>query len=212
MARELRTDGLSINQIYKQLNVAKSSVSLWVRDINLSVDQKRQLSDRGIKKELIEQRRSSRLRQENARRQMIIDLARAEVSKISMRELWLIGIALYWAEGGKTQRSLVRFANGDPKVIEVMMVFFRKICKVPEQKFRGYIHIHPHLDSRQAEEYWSAVSGIPLKQFFKTYTKPNSGSHNKKDTLPYGTFDIYICNTALFLKIKGWIEGISSSV
>ncbi len=117
---------------------------------------------------------------------------------------------LYWAEGGKTQR-LVRFSNADPEMIKIMMTFFRKICLVPEVKFRGYIHIHPHLKHEEAEKYWSAVSKIPLEQFFKTYRKPNKSSQNKKDSLIYGTFDIYVLDTELFLKITGWAKGIFSS-
>ena len=91
------------------------------------------------------------------------------------------------------------------------MKFFREICKVPKSKFRGYIHIHPHLDKKIAENFWSRISGIPLNQFYKTYQKPNKSSKNKKDTLPFGTFDIYICDTKLRLKIMGWIEGVCKS-
>ena len=89
-----------------------------------------------------------------------------------------------------------------------MMIFFRRVCKIPESKFRGYIHLHPHLSQERAENYWSKVAGIPLSQFFKTYNKPNKSSQNKKDSLPFGTFDIYICDTELFLKLKGWREKV----
>lgn len=121
-----------------------------------------------------------------------------------------MGVMLYWAEGGKTQR-MVRFSNGDPEMIKIMMTFFRRICKVPESKFRGYIHIHPHLDFRAAENYWSSISEISLDQFFKTYRIPNKSSQNKKNSLPNGVFDIYVLDTNLFLKITGWAKGIFSS-
>lgn len=43
-ARQLRLDeGLPINEIARRLRVAKSSVSLWVRDIELTGDQHAQL-------------------------------------------------------------------------------------------------------------------------------------------------------------------------
>ena len=121
-----------------------------------------------------------------------------------------MGVMLYWAEGGKTQKA-VRFSNGDPEMIKIMMVFFRDICGVPEEKFRGHIHIHPHLDHIEAEKYWSLVSEIPLSQIYKTYRIPNKSSQNKKDTLPHGTFDIYVLNVELFYKIVGWAKGIFSS-
>jgi len=210
-ARRLRSLGYSFNEIHKELGVAESSVSLWVRDIKLTSEQKLELSQKGIQKGVIEQRRETRLKNESAKRQIITDAATKEIKNLSERELWLVGVMLYWAEGGKTQRGLVRFSNSDPEMIKIMMVFFRKICNVPEEKFRGYIHIHPHLDYKKAEEYWSNISGVPLNKFFKTYRKMNPSSKNKKDNLLFGTFDIYVLSTELFLKISGWAKGIFES-
>ncbi|EKD43107.1 MAG: hypothetical protein ACD_72C00457G0002 [uncultured bacterium] len=210
-ARKLRSAGFSIGEIRQKLNISKSSASVWVRNIKLNKKQLKKLSDRGKDKIVIEQRRATRLDRENIKRQVIIDQAKSEVEKINDRELWLIGVMLYWAEGGKTQRSLVRFANGDPEMIKIIMEFLRRICKVPENKFRCYLHIHPHLDYIKAEKYWSKITRVNLKQFFKTYRKMNISSKNKKDNLPMGTLDVYVCDTELFLKIKGWSQGIFSS-
>lgn len=196
-----------MNEIAKQLKVAKSSVSLWVRDVELTEAQAHAITGKPFTTIAIEKRRTARLAHEAARREAIILQAKNDIPAISEKELWLMGVTLYWAEGGKTQR-MVRFSNGDPEMIKIMMHFFRSVCDVPEAKFRGYIHIHPHLDHRQAETYWSVISGIPLAQFFKTYRKPNMSSQNKKDSLPQGVMDIYVLNTELFLKITGWARGI----
>lgn len=213
LARKLRSQGFSVNEIVQQIGCAKSSASLWVRDIVLTPKQKQRLTKKGRSVKDIERRRLTRLNNEKLKRQVIIDEAEKQISHISERELWLIGVMLYWAEGGKTQRGIVRFSNGDPHMIKMMMEFFRKICKVPEHKIKGYIHIHPHLDYRAAERYWSAISGIPLTRFYKTYRKPNKSSkyHAGKNTLPCGVFDIYICSTELFLKIYGWSQAIFKS-
>ncbi|MBI4992460.1 MAG: hypothetical protein HZB99_04565 [Candidatus Harrisonbacteria bacterium] len=209
LAKELRTRGDSIKEIAKKLAVSKSSVSLWVRDIQLTKAQKQILSEKGVRKEIIEKRRVTRLINESIRRRVIIDSAKQDISGLSKLELLLIGSALYWAEGSKRSKGTVILSNGDPLMIKLMMRFFRENCGVPESKFRGYIHIHPHLDFKKAEIYWADISGIPLNQFYKTYRKPNISSKNKKDTLPFGTFDITICDTVLLLKIKGWIEKLS---
>jgi len=208
LARELRKQGWSLNEIRHKLRVAKSSVSIWVRDIELTSKQKQELSKKGIKKEVIEKRRRTRLERESARRQIIIDKAKNELKGFSKRDLWLIGAALYWGEGAKTLRSNVQFSNSDPRSIQLMIRFFRKICNVPKNKFRGHINIHPHLNAKRAEKYWHNITGIPLNQFYKTSKQQSKASKRKKDTLPYGTFNIEICNTELFLKIKGWIEKI----
>jgi hypothetical protein len=119
-----------------------------------------------------------------------------------------MGIALYWAEGSKSQRGTVQLSNSDPRLIQIMMRFFRKICEVPKEKFRGHIFLHPHLDTRKSKKYWHNITGIPLNQFYKTSKQVSKSSKGKKDTLPFGTFNIEICNTELFLKIKGWIEKV----
>jgi len=205
----MREKGHSIGYISQYLGVAKSSVSLWVRDIELSFDQLKKLESNSHSTQAVENRRKSRLANELIKRNLVINEAKDSIEKIDDKNLKLIGVMLYWAEGGKTQRT-VRFSNGDPEMIKIMMVFFRRYCLVPEEKFRGYIHIHPHLDHRVAEKYWSSVSGIPLDQFFKTYRKKNISSKNLKNSLPHGVFDIYVMDTKLFYKIVGWAKGIFS--
>lgn len=209
-AIRLRELGYSINLISERLNVSKSSVSVWVRNVDVPEDKLARLKRNSNSRQTVEKRRTTRLKNEKIKRDLVIEDAKQSIPRIDNLNLWLIGVMLYWAEGGKTQR-LVRFSNGDPEMIKIMMEFFRKICSVPESKFRGYIHIHPHLDYKVAEKYWSGVTDIPLKQFFKTYRIQNKSSQNKKDTLPYGVLDIYVMDTKLFYKITGWAKGIFSS-
>lgn len=209
---KLRKQGYSLNEICKKTGFAKGSVSVWVRAIILTPKQTKSLSKKGVKKEVVERRRATRLMNETEKRSIAMKIAGRDVGKISKRELFLMGSALYWAEGRKARGGVVAFSNGDPRTIRLMMRFFKDICRVEDDKFRGHIHIHPHLNSKNAEKYWSEVSKIPLKHFYKTYRKQNKSSHGKKDSLPYGTFDIYICNTELFLRIQGWINGICDNL
>jgi len=92
-------------------------------------------------------------------------------------------------------------------MIQVMMRFFSEICVVPKDKFRGHVYLHSHLKPATAEEYWSTVSGIPTTQFHKTSVQHNK-NRIQKDTLPYGTFAIVVCDTKLKLTIEGWTRGL----
>lgn len=211
-ARVLRKQGMSINEIVKEAGLSKASVSEWVRDIILTKAQRKRISEKGRSFESIERRRRSRLFNEQAKRQIIIDTAKKDYRHISLKELRLVGIILYLGEGGKATRGMVRLANSDPAIIKIMMRFFREICKVSDSKFRASIHTFTHADVKKTEKYWSKISGIPRSQFFKTYTKPSSASLQKRNTLPFGTFDIYVCDTKLFLTIAGWIEKIKELI
>ncbi|MDP3995833.1 MAG: hypothetical protein Q8P74_01130 [bacterium] len=212
LAVKLRKRGWSLSEICKKQNLAKGSVSKWVRNVELSPLQIEIINKKGGNKKTIEKRRLTRIRNTEQKREKIISSADKEIKKLSNRDLFLIGIVLYWAEGRKANGGVVQFSNSDPRTIRIMIKFFTKICGVPPAKLRGYIHIHPHLDAKKAEKYWSLVSEIPLNQFYKTYRKQNKSSKNKKNSLPFGTFDINICDTNLFLKIRGWINGISRSL
>lgn len=205
-AIQLRRQGESIQDIATILGVAKSSVSVWVRNVQLTKKQRSTLSANGFSKDVIEKRRLKRLSNEQEKRESIMSFAGKDIQKISKHELRLIGLCLYWGEGGKTNQGVARISNSDPFVIKVMMRFFREICLVEEKKFRGHIHTYSHLNSKVAETYWSDVSGIPKDQLYKTYIKKSISSQNKSNKLPYGTFDIYVCNTKLFLEIIGQIE------
>lgn len=210
-ARLLRKQGKSINEIVKTTGFSKASVSVWVRDIVLTDKQKNTLSEKGRSVLSIEKRRASRLLNESKKRQFVMENAGKDIHLISKNDLKLIGIALYFGEGRKAGK-VVSLANSDPSIIKIMMRFFREVCLVPEKKFRGHIHTFAHADIKKTEIYWSKITGIPRKQFFKTYQKPSSASLQKRQTLPFGTFDICICDTKLFLTILGWIEKIKELI
>lgn len=212
LAVNMRKEGKSIREIASRLRVAKSSVSLWVREIKLYPNQIKNLEDRPRQRIAVEKRRISRLRNEEAKRQIILNQAAATIGSVTGESLRLIGPMLYWAEGGKTRRGMVRFSNSDPEMIRLMMKFFRITCRVSENKFHGHIHIYGVEHVAEAERYWSQISAIPTKQFFKSYAKPSVAGKGDRRTLPYGTFDIYVCDTRLFLTIMGWIKGIIRKV
>jgi hypothetical protein len=205
-ARFLRGQGMSLNEIVATLGVSKASVSLWVRNIALTSTQRAGLSHKGRSLDSIEKRRINRIKNTEEKHAVVITHAKKAIPVLSKRELFLVGVALYWGEGGKTQKGTARVANSDPKIISIMMRFFKEICNVPDTKFRGHVHTFSHLNVGLAEEYWSNISGIPRNQFYKTYSKPSVASLGKKDNLPYGTFEINVNDTNLLLSIKGWIE------
>jgi hypothetical protein len=208
-AQQLRKKGASLQEIAKRVGVSKASVSVWVRDIELSVSQRRMLSKRGRSVESIERRRKARIANTLARHKVVTDLAKDDIPSLTRHELLLVGAALYWGEGGKTKKGMARIANSDPRIICLMVRFFIEICGVPPKKFRGHVHTFSHLNARKAEEYWSHISGIPLKQFYKTYAKPSSAGKGHKDSTPFGTFQIYVCDTQVFLRVMGWIEKLA---
>ncbi|MFH0790756.1 MAG: hypothetical protein V2A64_03910 [Candidatus Omnitrophota bacterium] len=209
-ARLLREHGCSIREIARKINCAKSSVSGWVRDISLTDEQIRRLKsnqDKGRAK-AANHPNSPKQAQARIRNEIIKFRAKEIPAQYSVDLLKIVGSALYWAEGYKASFNMVNFSNADPYMISIMMRFFRTVCKVPEKKFRGAVHMHPSLNKNKAERFWSLTSGIPIAQFHKTQFGISRASKQKRKTLPFGTFAIIVCDTNIRCRIEGWIQGI----
>ncbi|MFH1426965.1 MAG: hypothetical protein ABIG60_00310 [Patescibacteria group bacterium] len=203
-ARKLRKQGKSYSEILKKVKVSKSTLSLWLRDIGLSNKQREALQGR-TKSRYLGSKSSQFLRIELTKE--IIKNAKGEAKKLISDPLFLSGVMLYWAEGTKRGGELVCFSNSDPNTIEFMMKWFRKICLVPENKFRIQIHIHTLLRKRDIKKYWSKVTKISEKQFHKLIIKETSLRY-RKNILYNGTCFIRVCDRNLFRKIMGWKIGV----
>ena len=204
-AIKLRKRGLSYKAILKETSVSKSTLSIWLREIELTKEQKSKLLNRAemAMYKAAKRKVANRIRRTN----IIIEKAKKEVSGYKAHPLFLIGISLYWAEGAKSQNESVKFSNSDEKMINLMMQWFRQICKVPEKKFRVHVHMHSLHCRKDILKYWSKVTHIPLSQFYKPYVKKTSLGQ-RKNILYNGTCSIVVNEKDLFRKIMGWKIGL----
>lgn len=212
-ARKLRRQGISVNKIADLLQVSKSSVSHWVRDIILDIEQLEKLrkhtivgAERG--------RLRSALLQKNRRLKRIqdeINNGKRYFSKIQHSEFFTTGLALYWAEGTKKQRR-VSVCNSDPKLIQLMISWLKLYFKMPVSRFRCYVginQIHRHREEI-VKKYWSEITGIPLNQFTKTsFKKVKNKKIYANFNDHYGTLTVKITEPAdIYYRILGLIEGL----
>ena len=209
----LRKQGKSYNEINKLLGVPKSTLSGWLKTFPLS----EQIKKKNLEKvKLIwaknitdfNRQRSKKYQRET---QQLIENCAKETPLLSARDLYFLGLALFWAEGTKREKWAVRFANSDPIIIKAIVQFFRKICKVPNNKFALRIHLHPNIEENKAKKFWSEITKLPINQFRKSQTQITISSKYKRpiNQLPYGTLHIIISDAYLNKKIKGWILGLS---
>ncbi|MFH1457614.1 MAG: hypothetical protein ABIG31_00360 [Candidatus Omnitrophota bacterium] len=214
-ATDLRKQGLTFTEILKEIPVSKASLSYWLKDIKLTDEQLARISYKNdkIKRNFIGFNELRKIYSEDSKRN-IVSNAIQEIDAISTRELKLIGIALYWAEGYKAGAcSGAEFTNTDPAMIKLMMRWFREICGVQENRFRIRIQIHDAGNIEKARRYWLEITGIDYGQFTKAYVKTSPTSKRKVgDLAPYGICSIRISDINLITKIKGWIEGLGAIV
>jgi len=214
IAIKLRKKGKSYNEIRNVISISKSTLSHWCRDIILSPAQLERLLKRKLRGS--EKGRIIGAKIQQQRRLKQIDFFRKQgakdIGKLSNRDKFLIGIALYAGEGSKGDKS-AEFANSDPVFIKFMMNWFIKFCNVPMHKFRGAIWIHENLNAMKARKFWSKLTEIPESQFNKTYIAENKVNSRKirKKRHEYGVFSIRISDVKTQRKILGWISGILNS-
>lgn len=161
-ARRLRANGLTMNEIARRLGVSKSSVSLWTRDVIEYVPHRK-----GARNAASGGRHPLQL----ARLRQIEALNRDGIARIGVlnNQAFLVaGVALYAAEGAKTDRA-VQFASTDPRMVRFFLAWLRRFFDIDESRLRVRLYLHDGLDLDTANRFWSELTGIPVSQFCKPY-------------------------------------------
>lgn len=179
-AIKLRSQGYSIKEIAKILNIAVGTSSLWLKDVKLD----KKATSRLKKRRILGQYRASQTRRRKSQQLQIAinKQAKKDISKINLNKetLVLLCSLLFWGEGSKT-RQYISFINSDPKMINVFITLLRQTYKLDESRFRALIHIHQYHDEKNLKDYWSKITDIPLSQFSKSYKKPNTGKRKREN-------------------------------
>lgn len=204
-AIELRRNGYSYNDILKEVHVAKSSLSLWLKDLPLTSNEKNYLRTR--KNKNISRGRikvAAILREKRLKREEIVfKEAVEEYERFKKDELFKIGIALYWAEGAK-RNNYFAFSNSDYKMVEVMLRWVEKFSSVQRENLHAYLYIHKPYAHEKCEEFWSEKLNMPLTCFRKTTYKPTSKLVKKRPQYKGCLRIVVPKSTNLLKKIKVW--------
>lgn len=165
----LRSQGKGIGEIAKALEVSKSTVSLWCRNISLSPTQIKELARRSkhhAVEALLFSAEKQRLRREVETR-LLTTLGKNDVGKLSTRDLFMVGLGLYWGEGYKQGSQELGFTNSNPAIIKFYIRWLSEIYGVSKADLILRVSINITHKSRAdvVEKYWSELLDIPLSQF-----------------------------------------------
>jgi hypothetical protein len=202
MARELRhAQGLSIKTLARMLGVSVSSVSRWVRDIELTAAQRDALRPCAVAAGAANAA-SARERHRQAQRRGREAARRAE-------PLHTAGCMLFWAEGSRNRNAVV-FTNSDPAMVAFFLRFLRVTCAVPASRVRVTCNLFADHADRQGEieSYWLDVLDLPRSSLCKSTVNTYSKYSQKKrrNKLPYGTCRLVVHDTQLVHELYGAIQ------
>jgi hypothetical protein len=198
---------MSIREIALTLGVSKNSVSRWVRNVELTREQRERLAARNpaLNPEFNGSRARARLALESRleHQQLGRTLARRA------EPLFVAGCMLYWAEGTKS-RNQVGFTNSDPEMAALFLRFLRTYFDVPDQFVRVTCYLFAdHVErQREVERFWLTTLDLPAERLGKSVVNVYSRSsrRRRRNALPHGTCRIVVSRSAIVQAIYGALQ------
>jgi hypothetical protein len=199
-ARRLRAEGKTLLEIATTLGVAKSSASIWVRDVPFTSSPRRTGGRR--RRHPFHDAKVRQIQELNV-------IGRHIIGELSDDAFLAAGAALYAGEGAKRDGS-VGFANSDPAMIRFFCTWLRAVFDIDETRLRGRVYLHEGLDLDAAENFWSALTQIPRSQFTKPYRAVPDATirHNKHE---HGCAYVHYGSAEVHRSIMGLVRALLSS-
>jgi hypothetical protein len=204
MAINLRKLGYSYNEIINELEVPKSTLSYWLKDINLTEQQNIDLNNR-LKDRVARGRlrtgialKARRIFRENK----TIKEAENDFQKYISEPFFSAGILLYWAEGTKKDTTF-SFTNSDPRMVVLMVKWIKKYLILDSSLLKYRLFIHYPYRSENCEEYWAKLLDVDVNTFQKTIYKPTP--HDIKKNNEYkGCIRVSITRVDPLRRVMAW--------
>ncbi len=200
---------MSIKRIAATVGVSPSTVSIWVRDIELLPRHREALIKKNRDARLPGGRNEVWRELSRTRRRQYQDKGRQRARTGEI--LHLAGCMLYWAEGSK-ERNSVLFANSDPAMMVMFLRFLRECFGLTpaEMTLRLNVYTNNGLSIEDIETYWLELLSLPRSSLRKHMVNhcPTSSSGLKRNKLPYGVCTLRVKqSTWLVQHIYGAIQG-----
>lgn len=220
-AIKLRLKGFSYSEINKKLDIPKSTLSLWLRDLEISDNARSRIRNRHKKKSLegLIKRNKQQTSKAKDRAKKIRINAKSKIGKLTKRDLMMLGLSLYWGEGYK--RPIVKdgkektyhpvsLSNSDPEIIKIFIKFLIEIYNVPKEKIKLSVRLYKHMNEKKIINFWLTITDLPKENLYKTGYKISRSSKGNRpfNRLPYGTVQVRVNSTEIYHKIMGMIEGL----
>ncbi|MEO8637897.1 MAG: hypothetical protein ABI430_03290 [Candidatus Taylorbacteria bacterium] len=203
-AIRLRKLGHSYRDIQAKVPVGKSTLSLWLSGLHLT-DMERAL----LKKRVIEQKgsgivsasRANRMRK-SVREKKVHEIARQEFKENIRDKFFFVGIALYWAEGGK-RSGCFQFVNSDPDMALLMIKWVERYLRIPKNGLKYKLFIHKPYEHDKVDKLWSQIIQVPAHVFLKTIY--GSGKkETRKNPIYNGSLMIKTGGVDVLRKLIAW--------
>ncbi len=197
-ARRLRREGWSLNEISAESSPPKNTLTLWVRSIELTPDQRARLHEK--EQALIGPHRALAAQVNRQARLARIDLQKQKAKAFlatatgQQRDNHIAAAMLYLAEGAKGEGACA-FGNSNPQVICYWLHLLRTSFDIDETKFCIQIMCRADQDIEELVRYWAHLTGI--QRFIKSHVDARTAGKPTKRTNYKGVCKVHYHDVSL---------------
>jgi hypothetical protein len=179
-ALKLREEGYSYTFIQAKTKLSKSTLSYLLRDVPY-------IPNSFTQKTIGLARAKSGASKARTKLKSVVN----DISSLSKRDIFMLGIGLYIGEGSKTQ-NIIRVVNSDVRVINLFIKWLNSF-DYPINNLAIRIHLYPDSDVAEAESYWALKTGLYPNQFQNACIDSRSQKNRKRSgTHLYGTAHVTV--------------------
>jgi DNA-binding MarR family transcriptional regulator len=210
----LREQGVSIADIAVQLKVSKSTVSHWCRDIVLSNEALQTVVERSKSKSTLAILRYTEGLRHKRQQAVIHDERKGAkfLGSLSERDIYCIGLGLYWGEGYKHGSQEFGFTNSDSTMIKFYLKWLKTTFDIEKEDLILRVSVNSLHQSRISEihNFWVQVTGVPFYQFTKpSFLKSKSKKIYSDPEQHFGTLRVKVRRgTSMRREVMGAIKTI----
>jgi hypothetical protein len=166
----LRRNGKSIKYINKLLGIPMSTLSGWLKGVQLTKKQK-QILDRNWRLGLIKARKKAVV-WHNRQRKFRLKEAESEadkvLQKIEIKDKNIVDLALamlYLGEGFKSQKT--GMGNSDPLILKFFLKIMINLYHLDINKISFNLHLRADQNPKAMKMFWSKELNVPIERFGK---------------------------------------------
>jgi hypothetical protein len=209
----LRKQGKTYSEIRRELQIAKSTLSGWLRNYPLTEEQFAELKRHRVYNKQIaaEKTRNIKQRKREERLRITYEDELQYWHSLSKRELLLAGLFLYWGEGNKSLKGSLSLNNCDPKVLQFTLSWLLYGLQIPKEKIKVYLHLYSDMDVMKEMNYWSQTLGLSKNHFIKPYIKESRRVNISHKGFGHGTCGLVVNDVRMKEKVIMAIYAIADS-
>ena len=203
-AVKLRKKGFSIGKIERYLGIPRSTLSGWLRNIELSQKQKEKLTQ-NWKNALVKARKKAVLWHNAQKENRLIEakgqaLKTLEVVDITNKGTLELALAILYMGEGTKKKIETSMGSSNPLILKFFLAMLKALYDFDLKKIKCQLNLRADQDPEKMKRFWSKELSVPIDNFgYVNLDKRTVGSK----TYPYykGVCHVLCGNVAIQRKL-----------